>query len=32
MADALGLLIGRPVLLYTLMFGGICLAGVIFVS
>ncbi len=32
MADALGLLIGGPTLLYTLMFGGICLAGVVFVS
>lgn len=32
MADALGLLIGGPVLLYTLMFGSICLAGVVFVS
>jgi NRAMP (natural resistance-associated macrophage protein)-like metal ion transporter len=32
MADALGLLIGGPVLLYTAMFGGICLAGVVFVS
>ena len=32
MADALGLLIGGPTLLYTLMFGGICFAGVIFVS
>ena len=32
MADALSLLIGGPVLLYTLMFGSICLAGVVFVS
>jgi Mn2+/Fe2+ NRAMP family transporter len=32
MADALGLLIGGPTLLYTLIFGGICLAGVVFVS
>ncbi len=32
MADALGLLIGGPILLCTLMFGGICLAGVVFVS
>jgi NRAMP (natural resistance-associated macrophage protein)-like metal ion transporter len=32
MADALGLLIGGPALLYTLMFGGICLAGVVFIS
>ena len=32
MADALGLLIGGPTLLYTLMFGGICLAAVVFVS
>ena len=32
MADGLGLLIGGPTLLYTLMFGGICLAGVVFVS
>jgi Mn2+/Fe2+ NRAMP family transporter len=32
MADALGLLIGGPMLVYTLIFGGICLAGVVFVS
>jgi NRAMP (natural resistance-associated macrophage protein)-like metal ion transporter len=32
MADALGLLIGGPTLLYTVIFGGICLAGVVFVS
>ena len=32
MADALGLLIGGPTLVYTLIFGGICLAGVVFVS
>src|ERR1700752_4463824 len=32
MAEAVGLLIGGPVLLYTAMFGGICLAGVVFVS
>src|SRR6201988_1858214 len=31
MADALGLLIGGPTVLYTLMFGSICLAGVVFV-
>src|ERR1700732_3320219 len=28
MGDALGLLIGGPMLVYTLIFGGICLAGV----
>jgi NRAMP (natural resistance-associated macrophage protein)-like metal ion transporter len=32
MADALCLLIGGPMLVYTLIFGGICLAGVVFVS
>jgi NRAMP (natural resistance-associated macrophage protein)-like metal ion transporter len=32
MAAALGLLIGGPAFLYTLMFGGVCLAGVVFVS
>ena len=32
MGDALGLLIGGSVLLYTLMFDSICLAGVVFVS
>jgi NRAMP (natural resistance-associated macrophage protein)-like metal ion transporter len=32
MADALGLLIRGPVLLYTAMFGGICIVGVVFVS
>jgi NRAMP (natural resistance-associated macrophage protein)-like metal ion transporter len=32
MADALRLLIGGPVLLYTALFGGICLVGVVFVS
>lgn len=32
MADALGLLIGGPTLLYTLIFGGICLAAVVYVS
>jgi hypothetical protein len=32
MGATLGLLIGGSVLLYTLMFCGICLAGVVFVS
>ena len=32
MAAALGLVAGGPVLLYTIMFGGICLSGVVFVS
>jgi NRAMP (natural resistance-associated macrophage protein)-like metal ion transporter len=32
MADALRLLVGGPVLLYTLIFAAICLAGVVFVS
>ncbi|MBV8454646.1 MAG: divalent metal cation transporter [Deltaproteobacteria bacterium] len=32
MADALRLLIGGPILLYTLIFGVICVCGVIFIS
>ena len=32
MGDALGLIAGSPVLLYTIMFGGICLATVVFIS
>jgi len=32
MADSLGILIGGPIPFYTLIFGGICLAAVVFVS
>ena len=32
MGDALGLIAGGPVLLYTIIFGGICLAAVVFIS
>lgn len=32
MGDALGLIVGGPVPFYIIMFGGICVAGVVFVS